>query len=557
MLPRRGTSPLPRLARAAASVAAACCVACQVASAPTVVPPDLPQPSAADFDVGIDGMYLTQSVQDHAGSVPLVEGRAGLLRIFLRATRPHVLAPAVRVHVVDTATGQPINSYTATSPMAEVPTYVLEGASGGSWDVAVPGVDVAAGRHLVAELEPVPGVAPDRFRGSFRHPPQGSLDVRPARRLLVTLVPIVQGERGPAPDVTRTRTADSWIDRARWIHPLGGVDVEVAAPYTTAIALGADGSGWADLVAELDRKRVLEGSGRTYLGIVHVPYASGTAGRADLGGRTAIAWDDARTYQRVAAHELGHNFGLLHAPCGTADAASVDPDFPYDGARTGAFGWDPASGALKDPAATWDHMSYCGDAETTWTSDYNYRAAMAFLGGDAPATAPSAVRALALAVDASPGRQPCLVVSGRIRGGDATLDAAYAVETTPTAPRGGEYGLDLLDAAGGRLASFDVAPARVAPEAGGEGEAHFAAAIPLSPAWSGAVEALALRRRGVEVARRVRAPGAEVLVRDARSGAVRAFARGGAAPIGGAREDVEVLASDGVGSERAVASHER
>jgi hypothetical protein len=566
---------MPRPSRALGWMTAWVCAACQAATAPVASPAGEPQPPPP-FEVGVDGVYLTQSVQDYAGTVPLVEGRAGLLRIFLRARRPGYAAPAVRVHVVETATGAPLNSYTARSPLVEVPTDIVEGALGGSWNVAIPGADVRPGRHIAVEMDDVPGVASDESRQTFRYPAQGSLDVRPARQLLVTLVPVVQSGLDPEV-VSAARTADSWIDRARWIHPLGGVDVEVTSRYTTGTALGLDGTGWADLLAELDRKRVADGSARTYLGVVKVAYPSGTVGRGDMGGRTALAWDEAKTYQRVAAHELGHNFGLRHAPCGAADPSSFDPGWPstpgYADAHIGVFGWDPVTGALKDPAANWDHMSYCGDVHSTWTSDHNYRAAMAFLAGD-PAAAVSAVSGRsAAALEAAPGREPCLLVSGRVRAGQVELEPSYVVEATPSPLPDGEYALELLDRGGLPIASFAFAPTTASAEEEGHPEdAHFAMAVPLQSALRGAVGGLAVRRRGVEVARRMRGapgPGAvdvgagrgralvrwdhgrhpEVMVRDPRSGEVLAFARGGAALVHTDAAELELLMSDGVLSE--------
>jgi hypothetical protein len=55
---------LRRPLRAAAALAALACGACQAASAPVVGPAD--PPLRRRFEVGIDGVYLTQSVQDHA-----------------------------------------------------------------------------------------------------------------------------------------------------------------------------------------------------------------------------------------------------------------------------------------------------------------------------------------------------------------------------------------------------------------------------------------------------------------------------------------------------------
>lgn len=76
----------------------------------------------------------------------------------------------------------------------------------------------------------------------------------------------------------------------------------------------------------------------------------------------------------VITHELGHNHGRQHAPCG--DPANVDPAFPYPGAVVGTRGYDITTDEFipaNDPM--WgerrDFMSYCG---TEWWTDYSWRA---------------------------------------------------------------------------------------------------------------------------------------------------------------------------------------
>ena len=138
---------LRRPFHAAAAVTAVACGACQAASAPMVGPAD-PSPPPP-FDMGIDGVYLTQSAQDDAGTVPLVRGRAGLLRIFLRAAPDGIAAPSVRASLVDTASGGVLRSYVASSwPMDATYAHAHIGVFG--WDPSSGAMKdpVATGDHM-------------------------------------------------------------------------------------------------------------------------------------------------------------------------------------------------------------------------------------------------------------------------------------------------------------------------------------------------------------------------------------------------------------------------
>jgi hypothetical protein len=50
-------------------------------------------PTAAPFDLFIDGMYVVQSVQSYGDTVPLVAGRDAVVRVFVRASAPNNAAP--------------------------------------------------------------------------------------------------------------------------------------------------------------------------------------------------------------------------------------------------------------------------------------------------------------------------------------------------------------------------------------------------------------------------------------------------------------------------------
>ncbi len=86
------------------------------------------------------------------------------------------------------------------------------------------------------------------------------------------------------------------------------------------------------------------------------------ASRAGVG----VAFAEAISAETFA-HELGHNHGRPHAPCGV----DGDPNFPHSNAQIGEWGYDFFEGTLKDPGEYVDLMSYC---EPAWVSDYTYRA---------------------------------------------------------------------------------------------------------------------------------------------------------------------------------------
>jgi hypothetical protein len=67
------------------------------------------------------------------------------------------------------------------------------------------------------------------------------------------------------------------------------------------------------------------------------------------------------------AHEIGHNHGRAHAPCGGPD--QPDNNFPHPGATLGWWGFEWPD-ELVSPNFT-DIMGYCPDQ---WISDYTYDA---------------------------------------------------------------------------------------------------------------------------------------------------------------------------------------
>lgn len=521
---------------------------------------------ATTLDLLVDGAYVTQGSQSYLAAVPLVANRPGLLRVFLRANQASSATPRVDVRLLQGGSTVWTRSIDAPSP---VPTQVLEGAA--SWDLALAPADLttAADQQLAITVNPADVVAEANYANNTYLLPIAPAAVPTWR---VTLVPLVLASG--TGDVSQANQA-SWIDRLRRMYPIAGVDVVVAAPFTPSdpaapglITAASDGTGWPQILSDLEAKRVGEGSGRYFFGALHVEYSSGVVGLGYVRGASAIGWDrsglpDGANYAEVLAHEVGHNFGRLHAPCN--NPASVDPSWPtaaaYQGALIGTWGWDasprpPSPEALKDPAGTHDVMGYCSGV---WASDYTYRGIFGYRQASAPAVVAAA--------------RPALLVSGTVRGEVVTLRPAFRIVAPPT-PAAGAHVLELRDGAGAVLREHAFEPVEAADDPGGA--RHFTLAVPLDGLEEQRLAELAVSRAGRTLAhlRRAQGPTApsapravrqaprathltwdrrthpRAMVRDPATGEVLGFGEGGTMSVDTDLSQLEIHLSDGVTSER-------
>ncbi|HEX6615664.1 MAG TPA: hypothetical protein VF046_05105 [Gemmatimonadales bacterium] len=515
--------------------------------------------TGAGVNLRIDGWNLTQSTQSAAGDIPLVTNRDGYIRVFVLADGPNTARPAVRLRLF--RSGALVRTLDIPAPSGSVPTERPDRQLAGSWNVKIPRELIVPGLQVLADVDPDNSVA-ESDETDNAYPRSGTPfqpTVQDAQILGITFVPVQQanGLRGDVTDANRS----SYLDVSRRMHPLSGADGSVHALYNTSVTLESDdgNGGWRTLLSELDAIRVAEGTDRNYFGVVQIGYASGIAGLGYIGAPTAIGYDRGFDRSRVVAHELGHNWGRQHAPCG--NAPNPDPSYPYAGGLIGVYGIDMQDELLKQPELP-DIMAYCS---SPWISDYTYRGVLQFRR--------AAASSAAVAAFAPPQR--ALLVWGRVVDGRPVLEPAFEVVTRPSLPhRPGRYTVEALTQDGGRVFGLSFDPPEVADAPGG-GQS-FAFAVPLGPEGASRISALRLRSPvGAAAASRVLPPAGAavapppiearrtsrgvaihwdattspmVLVRDPDTGEVLSFARGGSAEVPTSKATLDLIVSDRVGS---------
>jgi len=429
------------------------------------------QPSTGTANLDIAAMYIIQSVQQLDGSVKLVANRDAVARVFVRGSRTGIGTVAVRLRFFQGAT------LLQTMQANVTPTLTIDEACCTA-DIAIPGSLIRAGVSVLADADPLNAIAEsNETDNSF--PLSGTaqaLNVVTVPDLNVRLVPIRQNRAGTVGVATQ-----SVMNTLRSVWPLNTVNVTARTALSIDYGLVSTSfDEWGYLVRDLELARRAEGATSYYYGLVRVSYTSGVLGLAGgIPALSAVGVDEASSFgaaeaKLTLAHELGHTFGLRHAPCG--GAAGPDPAFPYTDGRAGAFGMDIASGNIvKTPNGT-DIMGYCSNQ---WVSVYNYRNVL-----DLRARSPNGVQAIV--------PTPVLLISGSVTSNAAHIDGSFALTTSPTKnDPDGRFVLEGLDANGRVLFAQQFSPFAVSD--GRLNDEAFVLALPVTDKMKASVAQLSLR----------------------------------------------------------------
>ena len=447
--------------------------------------------------------YLVQAVQSRTFPVPLVAGKPALLRVFPTAARAAEAGiPAVRARFF--VNGRETYVEYVPGKSGATPTGVDEGSLATSASAEIPGGVVRPGLEMVVEVDP-DGTRDPALGVARRIPATGRLavDVRALTPLELTVVPFLwaQAPDSSILDVVRGMTADpeghSLLAGVRALLPVGALEVSAHEPVLSS------SNDARRLLEETEAIRALEGGDGHYLGTMAGP-VTGPSGAAFLPGRAGFSIPRSGTI----AHEIGHNLGLRHAPCG--GAGDPDPSFPHRDGSAGAWGYDFARGELVGPT-TPDLMSYCGPPDGI--SDYHFANALRYRVFEArAATAPVAAPARSL-----------LLWGGADADGAPFLNPVFVVEASPALPdSAGEYTLKGRTAGGTALFSFRFAMPHAADGDGGSG---FAFVLPAQPGWAGELTGITLTGPGGSFALNDDSDLPTTILRDPRTGRVRGILR--------------------------------
>ena len=327
---------------------------------------DVPVQRVARCEKGL--AYLTQAVQSREHPVPLVEDQPALLRVFVTSRNggDHKIPEVRATFYLD---GEEVYVADIESGTEPIPKTVDESDLGKSANASISRRYIESGLEMVVEIDP-----DDELHDSVdivkRIPEEGrmAIDVKDLPDFRLTLIPFLY-ESDPDSsilDITEGMEDDPWSDpmmaETRELLPIDDFDIELHDPVVTSSNNGLT------LLRETEMMRRLDGGSGYWLGML------APAPRFGLYG---VAWNIPSwssfsvPLSRTVAHELGHNLGLFHAPCG--GAGGPDPLFPDRNGRIGAHGYDRRNRRLVSRYAP-DLMSYCRG--NTWISDYHFANAL-------------------------------------------------------------------------------------------------------------------------------------------------------------------------------------
>jgi hypothetical protein len=434
---------------------------------------------STQLDITAVSIEAVQVIQDVANSVPLIEGKRTVVRGHVTATRS-ATGIAARLVRLDAA-GNPLDSVLPINPLGRitVKTAPRRELADDSFRFELPEPWTHGALKLRLEVN-AQGLVNES--NASNNSVTATLNFVPAKKLKITLVDYrwdtcADGDHVQDDYVCKPGSSSAgltpefptdWMDRIesdlRRRMPVAAVDIQrtsLTDPDYRTIHSCCIQPDVRELnrVMQLHQSMQTAGAGRIFLWLSK-QYHPGAAYVYDPThpewGFDAVAdsWDS-------AVHEVGHALGVKHTLC-AGDEKNPGP-YPYPGGLIGGPSTNPtqfvgysmpdalqAQFASIVPPTVGDEMSYC---DPRWPSDVTYKAWRNTLQ-----TRPEFVDPTG----------DFILVDGTIKvDGSATLGAVQrlaqvAMVTTATT---GPYHVRLLDAAGGVITDYPLAPGSIVSHA--------------------------------------------------------------------------------------------
>ena len=315
-------------------------------------------------DISLGRAYFMQSTtqgdtaQLPDQQTPLAAGKSALLRAFITGSgNAFAYRADVQFHY------QLQNGETGSVPLSGpilLPRSINEVYLSETYNAAIPAEVVQPGTRYYLSARDTNNTL-EANAANNRYPTEGwaSLPVLSVQPLDLVIVPVVT--KNINPNLTDARLQEL-LALTYQLYPFPDINVELKPAITY------EGESWPEMLKLVENIQIAnEETNRYYLGIAGHPLTfetmNITAGYAYIGRKVATSLPFADTI----AHELGHNFGREHAPCG--DAPGADSEYPYANGEIGVYGL--GANGLRFNDSHYDVMSYC---TPVWISDYTYDA---------------------------------------------------------------------------------------------------------------------------------------------------------------------------------------